>query len=163
MDGVEQTRTAKGHDAKSDRSGEGGWRELESEHETLAAAAARLDEELGRLAAQGAEVAAGPEAEALAEAFRGRLLAHLESEERSGILERAAAREPRLDRRVQALCEQHAELRERVDGLVAEAAASTPRLLHERFVAFRRFLGAHERAENDVLHRAYLEDLGGHN
>ena len=95
------------------------------------------------------------------EEFRRRLLRHFAAEERSGILERAAAFEPRFARRVERLRREHRQLRELADRLVAEAAGTGRVRIHARFVAFRRLLRDHEQAEGEVLQRAYLEDLGG--
>jgi len=33
--------------------------------------------------------------------------------------------------------------------------------VYSEFVSFRRVLRDHEQAENEVMQRAYLEDLGG--
>jgi len=134
------------------------WNALMSEHDTLVTAAARLERRLGH-----AVSADGALAEVRREllAFRSRLLAHLEAEERGGVLERAAAAAPRLARRVDKLRREHEALREGVHALVAEAAGPGGCELHARFADFRRRLLGHERAENDVLHAAYRDDLGG--
>ncbi len=139
------------------------WHPMQADHRALRASAERLDEMLGRLAA-GAS-AAEAEARSLLEEFRLRLLAHLDAEEQNGILERAAEAEPRFARRIEKLRLEHDVLRQDV---VALAAGPAPRAagadwdgFHARFVAFRRVLLAHEEAENDVLHGAYMEDVGG--
>lgn len=141
------------------------WHPLLSEHAVLAACAQRLEMLLGSLAGGVAERSDRHQVQALLDEFRRRLFSHLASEEGAGLLERAALAEPRLGRRVEVLLREHGDLRARVAALAAapvdaEAGAGWLRM-HARFVDFRHLLHEHEQAENDVLHSAYLEDIGG--
>jgi hypothetical protein len=136
---------------------------IRSDHRALRACAERLDGELARLAAGNG--AAEATVRSLLEEFRGRLLRHLSAEEQSGILEQAANAEPRLARRAEELRLQHEDLRRSATQLAAgpgEGAVAVDWAgFWTRFVSFREVLERHEQAENDILQRAYLEDLGG--
>jgi len=134
---------------------------MRSEHMGLEAIAARVEALLARLAADAASRAEASRAEALLSELRRRLRAHLDREERDRILERAAAVEPRLQPGAERLLAEHAELRDRADRLVASVRVWGWVEVQRRFATFREGLTAHERAENDLLHAAYLEDLGG--
>lgn len=147
------------HDAGETAREEIHWHRLRSEHATLAEGAERLGTLLGRLAARRPDRAEASRALALLDAFHGRLLDHLEREERAGVLERAAAVEPRFHRRVDQLRGEHGQLRALARAWLAGGADWV--VVQERFAAFRRLLDAHERQENEVLQRAYTEDLGG--
>lgn len=148
------TTGARGAAARVDRD----RRATHSEHRALGVLADRLGGLLARLAEGGSESAG---VDALLEEFRRRVVVHLEAEEERGVLEHAAAREPRLARRVERLRLEHDELRRGVARLVAGPAGADWPGLHARFSAFRDVLHHHEQAENDVLHSAYREDLGG--
>jgi hemerythrin-like domain-containing protein len=134
---------------------------IQSQHATLRACAQDLESKLGRLAGGTPEAVEATEVLGLIVQFRRRLVEHLASEERNGILELAAAAEPRFAHQIGRLREEHGELRTCMDSLVADTAEVSWLFMHARFVAFRRFLFAHEQAEDDVLQCAYLEDLGG--
>ena len=142
---------------------DGIWHPLQSDHRSLRESVQRLDGLLRGLAAgTGAE---GVDVRSLLAEFYGRLLAHLDTEEQSGILERAARAEPRLSRPVEKLRREHDGLRAGVRGLAA-GPGRTPTgtdwaVFHARFATFCDDLEAHEQAENDVLHSAYMEDIGG--
>ncbi|NNL67195.1 MAG: hemerythrin domain-containing protein [Myxococcales bacterium] len=136
---------------------------LHRQHRALQALAERLEALLGELSLGGRPE--GAEVEPLLEEFRHRLVVHLEMEERSGLFERAAIGEPRLSRRIERLRLEHHDLRHGVTVLAAGVASSHGPAdwsgLATRFAAFRRVLRDHEQAENDVLHSAYFQDLGG--
>ena len=137
---------------------------LQSEHAALRSSARRVEALLATLADTAPERAGEAEVREIQRQlgyFRRQLLDHLAHEERSGILELAVAAAPRFHRRVERLRGQHVELRERIDALVEEAAGTDWVRVHAHFVAFRRVLVTHDRAENNVVQRAYLEDLGG--
>jgi len=138
-------------------------RPLRSQHAVLGAYATRIDALLGTLG-KGTPAGEGElEARLLLDIFRRQLLEHFAFEEENGVLEQAAASAPRFARRIDGLRSQHVELRARIEALVPrrENDGVGWARLHESFVAFRRTLLAHEQAENDLLQRAYLEDLGG--
>lgn len=138
---------------------------LRSEHADLAARAERLEWVFARLADGGVRGSEEAEVQQLFESFRRRFMDHLEAEESDGCLERAVAREPRFSRRAQELRKEHRDLRALVGAIAAilgsELATRGWARVHAGFVAFRRVLHDHERAENDVLQLAYLEDIGG--
>ncbi|MDJ0789096.1 MAG: hemerythrin domain-containing protein [Myxococcota bacterium] len=136
---------------------------LDGEHRTLRASGERLEDLLHALAAGDGSLEV--EARERIRDYAGQFLAHLEAEERAGVLENAAAAEPRFHRRVEQLRLEHAALRERIGELVAGADASDEGsswvVFHSSFVVFRESLDAHERDEREVIVNAYMEDLGG--
>ena len=136
---------------------------IRSDHRALSACAGHLDREISMLAS-GAGSNDG-QVRFLLEEFRRRLLSHLDAEERSAILERAASHEPRFARRVAELRLQHEELRRIVTELATAAPAAAVEAswseFRARFGAFRQTLDEHERGENEILQSAYLDDLGG--
>lgn len=134
---------------------------LFAEHQALAASAERVELALRTLAVGGAGPATGPLAQVLLDEFRRRLLRHFELEEDGGLLEDLAADEPRFARPVAKLRSEHAAFRLRVAELEAEVVDGGWTVVHARFLAFRRDLAVHERAENELLQRAHLEDIGG--
>jgi hypothetical protein len=141
--------------------GESEWQALESEHRQLEQCAERVGMALGGLAEGHGEVR---DTLVLLREFRTRLHDHLASEEGKRILERAARNAPRFLERVETLRGEHAELRRRVDALKDEAEGAREEDwpdVYGRFVELRRLLRAHEAAENDLVQRAYLEDIGG--
>ncbi len=137
------------------------WRAIESEHMALGAFAERLRERLRTVAIDAPTEAALLELKRGLEEFRGRLVAHLGSEERSGVLERAAAAEPRFHRRWQRLQREHRDLRQGMDAVVSLVAKLAWVEVRSRFEALSDALRAHERDENEMLQRVYLEDIGG--
>ena len=139
----------------------GDWQVIESEHASLRTLGERLEDALGRLADGPPDPAEASSTRALLETFHAQLFAHLAHEESQGVLEKAAAVEPRFEVRVRRLRAEHAELRGRMDELAASTADLGGSELYTRFVAFRRALRAHDRAETDILQRAYQEDVGG--
>ena len=141
------------------RGSDAAWHAIESQHATLRARAEWLEGQLGSLAAGNRR--SGGEVHGWLDEFRRRLLEHLAYEEEKGLLDLAVAEEPRLARRFDRLRGQHRAFRMRMDALVEEARRPGWVSLHEGFVALRRDLLEHEKAENDLLHSAYLDDLGG--
>ena len=139
-----------------------GWDPIESEHRALRGLADRLEGTLVEIAGTGRRC--GVDVGALLEEFCHRLFVHFDVEERSGLIEEAARNEPRLGRRFAGLRGEHDELRRRALALVGELGAEDPfdwTAFHLRFVELRSLLDAHEQAENDLVHSAYLEDHGG--
>jgi len=144
-----------------ERSDESSPRPLWAEHQALAASAERVELALRTLSVGGAGPATGPLAQDLVDEFRRRLLHHFDLEERGRLLEGVAVAEPRFERRVAKLRSEHTELRLRVAELEAEVVDGGWTVVHARFLAFRRDLAVHEQAENELLQRAHLEDIGG--
>ena len=138
-----------------------GAQRIRSEHASLGLCVERLDDLLERLACGSADASDGADVLLLLDDFRQRLFAHLHREETTGVLERALVVAPHFARRVERLRHEHRDLRQLADGLVAQAGGGDWTLTRRCFVAFRDVLRAHEQGENEVLQRAYLEDLGG--
>lgn len=134
---------------------------LWTEHQALAASAERVELALRTLSIGGAGPATGPLAQDLLDEFRRRLLRHFQLEEQGGLLDGLVAAEPRFERRVAKLRSDHVEFRLRVAELEAEVVDGGWAVVHARFLVFRRDLAVHEQAENELLQRAHLEDIGG--
>jgi len=131
------------------------------DHEAIRRLAARLEAMLGKLVAHDtSDEAAMPPL--LAE-FREVLGLYLDQEEQSGVLETAAAKEPRFAVRIEQLIREYADLRKAVDRICDGPDGHCWGDFEVRFASFRTALAEHERAENDVLMAVYLEDIGGHN
>lgn len=134
------------------------------QHATLRARAEQVEARIGALSEDTGPAAWNGEAlEAwrhLCE-FRRLLLEHLVAEEESGIVEQAVARAPRLQREADRLSGEHASMRRQVQLLVGEAERGRWTALYAGFVVLRRVLLTHERAETELIQRAYCEDLGG--
>lgn len=98
--------------------------------------------------------------------FARELCDHLCFEEQDGCLERAAEAEPRFARRVLALRDDHEVFRGQVALLAAAAREAGTGVrawqpLRRGFGDLRDALRTHEQSEAEVLHGAYLVDLGG--
>ena len=140
------------------------WQSIESQHEALGHFVERVERLLSRLAEGSPGEGEGVTARRLVRELQVRLFEHLATEERNRILERAAAAAPRFHERVDRLLAEHRDLRDRMNLLAADIEAVDGEAwqpLHVRFVELRRTLRKHETAENDLLHRAYREDIGG--
>ena len=135
------------------------WHPMQPDHRALGVSAERLDKLLAGLATGGSS--SGSTVWGLLEEFCRRLVSHLDAEEQSGILELAAEHEPRFARRIEQLLREHDLLRRGANALAAGPEGSDWQGFRARFVEFRSVLVAHEQAENDVLHGAYSEDIGG--
>jgi hemerythrin-like domain-containing protein len=99
------------------------WAPIQAEHRALATSVERLDRTLAGVAA--GTLASWTEVQMLLRNFRRLLWLHLDSEERSGILERAADAEPRFERRISRLRSEHDELRREVDALATGPDAAS--------------------------------------
>jgi hypothetical protein len=134
---------------------------IKIEHDALRA-------KLGRIHAclVGPEIAAEDIVELLRE-FRSALAAHFSNEEESaGFFASITAHAPRLAHQAGRLCVEHEALLRKADELCRFASAGSPsmtwwRELSTRCHEFSRRLMHHESEENNLLQRAYLEDLGG--
>jgi hypothetical protein len=145
--------------------GEGHWAgRIAGQHVSLRATAHALEEFLGGLLREGGDVHAATARGRLGEFF-GQIVEHLRSEEREGRLAMALARAPHWQRKADLLRGEHSRFRASLAALVADAerAGGTNDWIsvQRRFAAFRRAFMAHEALENEILQRAYLEDMGG--
>ncbi len=113
-----------------------------------------------------ARAAEGVSAFILLSDLRRSLADHMAFEERDGKLQAAVDEAPRLARGAEQLLRQHDEFREGLQRLCeeAEAALAAPdawEAICQGFAEVRNALLEHERAENELMRRAYVEDLGG--
>jgi hypothetical protein len=95
-------------------------------------------------------------------ATRTHLARHFRFEERDAYMEAVRKREPRLERSVQVLAEEHGELLASLDSLVAEATAVSS--LDDAFRdKVRRWIGRvrrHEVREGELVQDAFTLDIG---
>jgi hypothetical protein len=132
--------------------------------ESLRQAQAALLEDLRNLeAASRAAPREGPgELRARLEATRAHLAEHFRLEEQNGYLEAVRKREPRLERTVQQLAEEHRRLLQALEALIDEAR--WPRCLGEPFQAevwgWVERVRQHEVRETDLVQDAFNLDLG---
>jgi hypothetical protein len=137
------------------------WDLFRSEHTELFASADALGARLGRCSGGAMRPAGATELRAFLDSFRRRLLDHLAAEECDGMFDLAVAAAPRFERHVERLRSEHEALRAGLAALGADAFTGSWQQFQLRFTEFRRALRAHEVVENEVMQRAYLEDLGG--
>lgn len=145
-------------------------RAFESQHRVLLRRRASVEQELSALAdlAETGGEARGTlmRAMSLLTALRRELREHFELEEQSGLLTAATQAAPRLSRRASRLREEHEDMEERVseilDTLLASRAAPErwPELA-DSFARFSDALRGHEQAEEALVRRAFMDDLGG--
>lgn len=145
-------------------------RQLQSQHRDLMRRRRSVELELSALVALAEK---GEETErvllratSLLTALRRDLAEHLGLEERAGLLSAAAEAAPRLSRRARRLTRDHAQLESELARLLDDllASQSAPERWVDLAQGFGRFsekLLAHEQAEDEVVHQAFMEDLGG--
>ncbi len=137
---------------------------IAGQHISLRTTAHSLEDLLGGLVQGGGDVDAATARGRLGEFF-GQIVEHLRSEEREGRLAMALARAPHWQRKADLLQGEHSRFRASLAALVADAerAGGTSDWIsvQRRFSAFRRAFMVHEALENEILQRAYLEDMGG--
>jgi hypothetical protein len=87
---------------------------------------------------------------------------HFRFEEHNGYMDTVRKREPRLERTIQQLAEEHHRLAQSLAELVAEAAAtaSLGSSLRDRIRSWIGNLREHETRESDVVQAAFNLDLG---
>ncbi len=136
------------------------WHSFQAEHATLSIHVEHLEARLGPDPGAGTAPAGVDELLSSLEAFREQLLAHLSAEEQDGLLERAVEEAPHFDHRARGLRGEHDVLRELLETLVGEAAAGRWQRVRVGFAEFCETLRDHEAAENELMQRAYLEDVG---
>jgi hypothetical protein len=95
-------------------------------------------------------------------ATRTHLAAHFRFEEHDGYMDAVRKREPRLERTVQQLADEHRQLAESLEGLVKECGAATnlgdP--LRQAVRAWVERVRHHEARENDLIQNAFNLDIG---
>ena len=147
-------------------------RQLEGQHRDLVRRRRSVELELSTLASF-AEEEAGHEVEAtlmramsLLTALHRELKEHFVLEESAGLLAAAADAAPRLSRRVSLVGREHAELdaglaRILDDLLSSQKSPERWAALLESFGRLSEALLAHERAEEEMVREAFMDDLGG--
>jgi hypothetical protein len=131
--------------------------------EALRRAHGVLEQDLSRLD----EAASSTSEEWLAEvriwlgATHARITEHFRFEEQGGYMREVRKREPRLERVIQELGAEHADLRASLEVLIREAgaAAAVDNALRERIRAWIAQVKAHEARENEVVQNAFNYDI----
>lgn len=132
--------------------------------EGLCRAHESLLEDLRRL-----ELAVGPASgESLTElrrrlaATRTHITKHFRYEEENGYMDVVRKREPRLVRTVEHLAEEHRQLSQGLDEILAEVqqATSLSDAVREKVRLWVRHVGEHELRENDLVQDAFNQDIG---
>jgi hypothetical protein len=131
--------------------------------EALGQAHASLLEDLGQL-----EEAVRPSSSETLAALRSRLEAtcthiteHFRFEEHNGYMDGPRKREPRLERAVQQLAEEHVQLAQSLQALLAQARQATQLDDHfrEEVRHWIKQVRQHEARENDIVRDAYSLDI----
>jgi cell division septum initiation protein DivIVA len=132
--------------------------------EDLRQAHATLLQDVGTL-----EDAARPTANEDLTEFRSRLAAtrkhiaeHFRFEEQNGYMDTIRKREPRLERAIEQLAQEHRQLAQALEALMADAAAATTMAdsLRERVREWIGHLRQHELRENELVQAAFNLDIG---
>ena len=132
--------------------------------EALMRAHLALRKDLGKLeeAARPASGAGAAELRARLGATRTHVVEHFRFEEENGYLDAVAKREPRLERAVQQLADDHRRLAQSLDALVEEARVA-PHLddtFRGKVLTWMEQLRRHEDRENDLVQDAFNTDIG---
>ena len=87
---------------------------------------------------------------------------HFRFEEQNGYMDAVRKREPRLERIIRELAEEHSQLRSSLEELIGEArvTSSLGGLLRERIRTWVKRVRQHEMRENDVVQDAFNLDIG---
>jgi hypothetical protein len=95
-------------------------------------------------------------------AARAHLTEHFRFEEQNGYMDAVREREPRLERTIHQLAEEHVQLRQSLDALIGEAGAATglSDTLREEVREWIERVRRHEMRENDLIQDAFNLDLG---
>ncbi len=93
---------------------------------------------------------------------RARVAEHFRFEEQNGYMDAVRKREPRLERTVLHLAEEHRQLAQALDALVqeAETAVGPDSGFDERIRAWVDRLRQHEARENELFQNAFNLDIG---
>ena len=147
-------------------------RQLEGQHRGLVRRRQSVELELSALGTLG-ERGQGDESELtlmravnLLAALRRELKEHFALEERAGLMAAATEAAPRLSGRADRLTREHADLSATVARILEDLLSSQKlperwAALAESFARFSETLLAHERAEEEMVREAFLDDLGG--
>jgi hemerythrin-like domain-containing protein len=103
-----------------------------------------------------------PELRARLGATHTHIAEHFRFEEQNGYMDAVRKREPRLERTVQQLAEEHRQLTQSLDALIGEArtAANLDDSFRERVVAWVEEVRQHEIRENDLVQDVFNLDIG---
>lgn len=94
-------------------------------------------------------------------ATRTHIAAHFRFEEQNGYLDTVRKREPRFDRAIQQLVEEHRQLTQSLDGLIGEAGTATTvdDPLRKKIREWIDHVRQHEIRENDLVQDAFIQDI----
>ncbi len=150
-------------------------RQLEGQHRGLMRRRRSVELELSALVTLG-EGGKGDESDELTlmravnllAALRRELKEHFALEERAGFLVAATEAAPRLSRRASRLSREHADMNAAVARILEDLLSSQElperwAALVESFARFSETLLAHERAEEEMVREAFMDDLGAGN
>jgi hypothetical protein len=117
----------------------------------------KLEETAGSSAGDGALALVGR-----LDATRTHLLEHFRFEEHNGYMDAVRKREPRLERAIQQLADEHRQLARSLDALLAEArgATGTSAALRTQVQNWVEAVRQHEIRENDLIQDAFHLDIG---
>jgi hypothetical protein len=97
------------------------------------------------------------------DATHAHITEHFRFEEQNGYMETVRKREPRLERAIQQLIEEHHQLTQSLDALIGEAraAASLDDTVRAEVQRWLECVRRHEVRENDLIQDAFDLDIGG--
>jgi hypothetical protein len=95
-------------------------------------------------------------------ATQAHITEHFGFEEQNGYMDAVRKREPRLEREVQELAEEHGQLRQSLDALIGQtrAATSVSDALRDKIREWIERVRQHEFRENDLVQDAFNQDIG---
>jgi hypothetical protein len=95
-------------------------------------------------------------------AVRDHVANHFRLEETNGYMDVVAKRQPRLDRAIRLLAEEHAGLLQSLDDIIAEAIRTTAvdDRLRNQITAWLERIHTHEDRENRLIEDAFDFDIG---
>jgi hypothetical protein len=132
--------------------------------EGLRQAHTSLLEDLRKLeeAAQSSTRPEGAELTARLVATRAHIAEHFRYEEQNGYMDGVRKREPRLERTIQQLGDEHKELARSLDALIEQSRATTGPDAGQRAKVriWVEQVRQHERRENEVVQVAFNQDIG---
>jgi hemerythrin-like domain-containing protein len=130
---------------------------LSQAHATLLAELRDLEKAVRPSAGEGL-----PELRARLSAIRTHIIEHFRIEEKNGYMDTVRKREPRLERTIQQLAEEHCQLAQSLDALIDEARASTSldASFREQVRGWVERVRQHEMRENDLIQDAFNLDIG---
>jgi hemerythrin-like domain-containing protein len=95
-------------------------------------------------------------------ATRAHIVAHFRFEEENGYMDKVRKREPRLERAIQQLADEHQQLLQSLDAILAQAnaAPAMPDALCDEIRAWVERIRNHETRENHLVQEAFDFDIG---